>query len=106
MSRREAKFSKNKTVAYGWVGRWKDINGKGESAPGWVLPDHLAGGGGNYPNFPTRPYIRGDDKEYLEYCKITIEVVRRNGKPIRKRVRSHEEVAYDKAEKTKGELEP
>lgn len=73
MGDRQYKPGREKTVGYGWVGKWRngDI--------GWRLPKHLS----YPPNMPDIDNVlRG---KTLYHCRITIEVLHaRNGRPITK----------------------
>lgn len=86
--RKRGKSGKDKSVAYGWVGRW--WNG----TIGWILPTHLDPSGGNYPDFENQKYVRAArfrENNELIFCKITVEVIKRNGKPVRRRIRTKKE---------------
>ena len=69
-----ARRSTNKTVGYGYVGRWSD------SALGWFLPECLSGG--KHIDLPPDNTAIDDDDRFV-LCKITIEAV--PGKRTRRR---------------------
>ena len=76
--KRKGKLGKNKSVGYGWVGRWN-----GEEL-GWVLPTHLSG---EDVERPDKDYNWVRNKDQLTLCKITIEAVKnKRGKNITKKM--------------------
>jgi hypothetical protein len=81
------KINKNKTVSYGYVGRWHD------GSLGWVMPKFLSDNyGPKHPAVPRlqdNPFVSAfEDVPLFEKCKITIEVVKnKKGKAIRRRIK-------------------
>ncbi|MHA1573257.1 MAG: hypothetical protein ACTSX8_04625 [Alphaproteobacteria bacterium] len=67
--------SLDKTVGFGWVGRWDD------GTIGWILPAVLTGHVGNINTPPHNSYAGPDVR--LVKCRITIEVIKdKRGRPI------------------------
>jgi len=76
---RRGKTGTEKTVSYGWVGRWRD------GTLGWFMPQFACACGTDAPSREKlQKYAEPDTRFTL--CKITVEQVRdKNGKPINRR---------------------
>ncbi len=77
------KKSKNKMVAYGYVGRWND------GTLGWMCPEFIGGGCDRGKSLRYRERCKNVGREQLKkekgrfvLCKITLQALMKNGKPV------------------------
>ena len=73
---------KDKTVGYGYVGRWSD------GTLGWFMPMCMSNNSERHPYIPSGKEYSFCWGELAEKCRITIEPIKNHkGLPIRRRIK-------------------